>query len=315
MALVALLLVVAFGAFSQTGDSSTSNVDDALSVESSDDVARKYYRAHANVRLGREQRLSNGVAWRLHTDIRTGIAWPRITWMPDRKRMLMANGLFEAMHGDDLYGYDVRDERRRRSDLYNGEVGLREIGPPFFVQVKIAVTYASRQLVSFVDMGYGVQWTSMDLRIIGWVLDLEKGKFWEIEGCDTSDYRRKSFRFGELLNVCDDEAYENFMAIWWDKVQHRLAEAKARGDQVSELCGESMERLTRDSLGMALYLTPEGLAVFYSSWLFPRVMKYCAFHELTVNPIILPYAELEPFMLPGPWRDELLSQSRPVSRR
>ena len=295
MALAALLLVLTFSAFSQTADRSASNVDDVLPVDPSDEIAKKYYRAHANVRLGREQRLSNGVAWRLHTDIRTGIAWPRITWMSDRKRMLEANALLEAMHGDDLYGHDSQDVWRRRSDLYNWDGGMREIGPPFFVQVKVAVTYASRQLVSFVDVGYRVQWTSMDLRIIGRVLDLEKGRFWEIESCDTSDHSRKSFRFGELLNVCNDETYERFMALWWVRVQQGFAEAKARGDKVSARCGESMEPLTREFLGMALYLTPEGLAVFYSSWLFPRVMKYCAFHELTVNPIVIPYRELEPF--------------------
>ena len=54
-----------------------------------------YYRSHARVRLGPEQRLPNGVSWRLHVDIGTGLAVPRITWMPDARRMRAANTLFD----------------------------------------------------------------------------------------------------------------------------------------------------------------------------------------------------------------------------
>src|SRR5688572_17711107 len=45
----------------------------------------EYYRSHARVRLGRERRVSNGVAWRLLIDMPTGLAIPRITRMPDRQ--------------------------------------------------------------------------------------------------------------------------------------------------------------------------------------------------------------------------------------
>ncbi|MDP1840752.1 MAG: hypothetical protein Q8N31_23220 [Reyranella sp.] len=38
----------------------------------------------------------------------------------------------------------------------------------------------------------------------------------------------------------------------------------------------------------------------------PNVAKFCAFYDITVNPIVIPYRELEPFMKPGSWRDELL---------
>jgi hypothetical protein len=61
-----------------------------------------------------------------------------------------------------------------------------------------------------------------------------------------------------------------------------------------------MESLRRYSSRWALYLTPTGLAVFGKGW------SSRAFNNITVNPIILPYRELEPFMKPGPWRDELL---------
>jgi hypothetical protein len=34
--------------------------------------------------------------------------------------------------------------------------------------------------------------------------------------------------------------------------------------------------------------------------------SYCTLLRSPVNPVIIPYRELEPFMIPGAWRDELL---------
>lgn len=60
-----------------------------------------------------------------------------------------------------------------------------------------------------------------------------------------------------------------------------------------------------DPTWINLYLTPSGIAVFNRRWN-PNVAKFCAFYDITVNPIVIPYRELEPFMKPGSWRDELL---------
>ena len=43
-----------------------------------------YFQQHARLRLSPEQRLPNGVAWRLVTDAQSRIAMPRLTWMRDR---------------------------------------------------------------------------------------------------------------------------------------------------------------------------------------------------------------------------------------
>src|SRR5262245_66055030 len=58
-----------------------------------------YYRRQAHVRLGPEQRLPNGVSWRLHEDVDTKLALPRITWMPDAPSQRTANGLLEMVRG------------------------------------------------------------------------------------------------------------------------------------------------------------------------------------------------------------------------
>lgn len=54
-----------------------------------------YYKKNARVELGREQRLPNGVSWRLHLDVGTGLAMPRITWMPDLRRVRTANDILD----------------------------------------------------------------------------------------------------------------------------------------------------------------------------------------------------------------------------
>jgi hypothetical protein len=304
VALVALLLVT--GAVSQAsglrdyvGGSETtlSTADDALLADLS-----KYYRIHANVRLGREQRLGNGVAWRLLTDVRTGAAVPRITWMTDRKSLLKANALFDALHGEALVGYDIEDLERRRMELYEWHNGRPPdvTKPPYFVLEKVALTYATSRLVSYVEVSRQFGTSSMSVAGRGLVLDLERGQIKEIEGCRSSDDYWRDFRLGEWFEVCGEAAYKSFMALYADKIRQAMTKAGARGDELPELWNESMESLRRYSSRWALYLTPTGLAVFGKGW------SSRAFNNITVNPIILPYRELEPFMKPGPWRDELL---------
>lgn len=288
-------------------------------IESANDALlndfAKYYQMHANVRLGAEHRLANGVAWRLVTDVRTRAITPRITWMPDRKALLKANALFEAIQGAELADFDRRDLERRYTELYSWEGGQPLVGviqPPYVIQEMVAVTYATSRLVSYIDRAREVRPISMGLEIRGRVLDLERGRIWAIEACGPSNDDRGNFRFGELLDICHGEAYARFVALWEDKVRRAVAKAQASGDDLSEYCGESMEPLTRESRKMSLYLTPTGVAVFNEEW-FPRMARHCAFKDITVNPIVLTYRELEPFMKPGPWRDDVLNKGRATS--
>ena len=316
--LVILVLVVG-GAISQArepGDFVREKI-----VKRADEASRstlaKYYRAHANVRLGREHRLANGVAWRLLTDVRTGAVAPRITWMADRESMLLANALFEIIHGGEIIDYDWRDLERRDTELYRWEGGYPPyvIKPPYLVQEKVAVTYATSRLVSYVDVTHEIREISMGVIVVGRVLDLEQGIIHSISSCPGSGCDSSNFRFGELLDVCDEEAYKRFMTLWSDKVRQAIDKARIRGDGTSEQCGESMGSLEKERRGLAFYLTPVGVAVFNKDWI-PNIAKYCAFYDnITVNPIILTYQELEPFMKPGPWRDDVLRQGRTMSRR
>jgi hypothetical protein len=48
------------------------------------------------------------------------------------------------------------------------------------------------------------------------------------------------------------------------------------------------------------------LAVRNTEFGFIPARDNCVLERSTVNPLIIPYREVEPFMIPGPWRDELL---------
>ena len=114
-----------------------------------------YYRSHARVRLGPEQRLPNGVSWRLHTDVGTGLAMPRITWMPDARRMRTANALFDMAQGAAMLV-----SRAAGRELDEEQARLRLDAKPIFqhgkpvVQTDVGLTYATSNLVSFIDLGY-----------------------------------------------------------------------------------------------------------------------------------------------------------------
>jgi hypothetical protein len=58
---------------------------------------------------------------------------------------------------------------------------------------------------------------------------------------------------------------------------------------------------------MVLYLTFAGLAVQFTFFFPESDMGGCALFRTVLNPVIVPYRELQTFMHPGAWRDELLA--------
>jgi hypothetical protein len=204
--------------------------------------------------------------------------------------MLKANALFDVVQGAALVDYDKLDLQRRTAELYYWSFGSPpdEIQPPYFIFEKVEV--------------------------YGRVLDLEQGRIREIEGCRAPryEYDFRNFRFGELLDVCEDEAYRLFIELWAGKVRAAMAAARARGDEGTVQCGDSMAPVDAiKGRRLALCLTPAGVAVFNVYWWIPNSAKWWAFDDnITVNPVILSCRELQPFMKPGPRRDDVLDQGR-----
>ncbi len=282
----------------------------------------EYYRTHAHVRLGREKRLSNGVAWRLLIDTPTGLAVPRITWMPDGLAMRKANRLFDAIQGQELFVYagqaaywrEVYEEAAREGEKDKTGVSLMIPRDNFIGQPMVALTYATSRLVSYFDVTIlATDGMSKVPQPNGRILDLEQGKVFSIESCPEKDESSVSsedgsevmFRLGNWLEVCDLKSVARFLALYATNLEAATKSAAFRRDPYAEYCKESLLPLGRRAWDFEVYLTTTGLAVHASNFS-SHMGRNCLRHESAVIPVIIPYRDLEPFMKPGPWRDELL---------
>ena len=285
------------------------------------------YRAHVRVRLGPERRLSNGVAWRLLVDAATGLAVPRITWMPDRRAMRAANRIFDALQGAESIFYanvaaqwQERYEEVAREAEKTGE-GVSPMIPRdnFMWQEMIALTYATSKFVSyFVVKEFATDGVSSEIQTEGLILDLEQGKQLFMATCQQEDGspspdwlgQGMKFRVEGFLEICDTESITAFVALYDKHLELAIKSAAFRRDPYAEYCKEELVPLAL--LGPAgwyleIYLTIRGLAVHVSEFR-TRAGRNCLRQASAVIPVIIPYRELEPFMQPGPLRDELLRQ-------
>ncbi len=213
----------------------------------------EYYSMHARVWLGQEKRLSNGVAWRLLIDTPTGLAVPRITWMPDGRAMQKANRLLDAIHGQELVGYagqakywqEVYEEAAREGEKDNSGVSLMIPRDHFIQQHIAALTYATSKLVSYYDVGTpATDGMSKVPRPYGQILDLQQGKVFSIESCAEEDESSASaghdsevmFRLGDWLEVCDMEAVTSFLRLYAKNLEIATKRPAFRRDPYAEFC-------------------------------------------------------------------------------
>ena len=323
---IAMLLMVVFFPAQAVGQIVGGDLDDWRytpfgEAPPSPSTWYRYYTNHARARPGPEQRLPNGIAWRLHTDEVTRLAAPRITWMPDKSAMRRANALLQVIHGGALV---MAAQVERKFDEENTSRGIT--GPEYKLtlakgmeQTDVALTYAGSRLASMIDLGYVETGGSSGHRVIRTLtLDLMNGTIRRIDKCpgrsepygsDEQDLRTLEFQFLDLLRVCDQNSFGKFTALLRSHGS-RLAQSAPPEDPLVRNCihhyrGE-VAHIGGD-LSLQLYLAFEGLAVM-NIWFWPNVSNsVCALRRSALNPVIIPYRELEPFMIPGPQRDELLA--------
>ena len=274
-----------------------------------------YYRKHAHVRLEPEHRLPNGVSWRLHEDVVSKLAMPRVTWMPDSRSMRSANDMLDMVHGGSmLFSWAMGQELDQINDFGRSRGLLPlEYGRPV-VQTDVGLTYATSRLISLVDLGYVEHQGSGVPRIMrGVTLDLLTRQMYRIEACSGSEQNPPNgrsttylFQFGKLLRVCDRPAYIEFIQLLKRRA-NLIAEQVAKSrDPVVRECSEMAGPFIGEDQEIVLYLTFTGLAVHNTEYRPNAIRSTCTLARSPVNPVILPYRELEPFMIPGAWRDELL---------
>lgn len=271
-----------------------------------------FFRQHATLRLGREHRLPNGISWRLLTDVASGIAMPRLTWMRDRQRLLTANQLLEQLHGGEMRleaSWRLTLQEAYAQDLMTPPALLRDVATrPAIVQKDVALTYASERLVSLMVGGWFVSPGSHPPDLLrGVTFDIQTATMMQVTPCPGAGHspgdRNPLFRYGRLLDLCDKASYRRFVSLVKEiddaqPMRHLSWEASDR----SAGCWleDPGQPLIREDQEYVLYLTFAGLAVQVSGPECPPV-------RTPDNPIIVPYHRLESLMLAGPWRDELLA--------
>jgi hypothetical protein len=309
-------------------------------------TARAYYRAHAQVILGPEHRLSNGVAWRLHIDAATGMKQPRITWMSDAKRQRTANKLFEGVHGEDMRGAvdmfenpeGVREDEGQYLQRLFANKGKIEPKPSTLEEIESArvilrgiqqdvdLTYASVNLVSAVSV-VGSNLSRPFFYPEGVTFDLARGTIHRVMPCNSAnhyDYGQVAdggpnylFRFGPLLRICDQASYRAFKRLYAERaaiaarIQAPLIKRppETAADSHMGTCLDQYidaDKYPNLDYEFTLYLTFKGLAAHRSWFESALEMRNCTF-VTPLNPTIIPWRDLEPLMQPGPWRDELLA--------
>jgi len=147
-----------------------------------------YFQEHARLRLGPEQRLPNGVAWRLVTDTQSTIAMPRLTWMRDRRRLLVANRLLEQIHGGEmLLDAWYREELWRASTQFVDPGPLRDSikTTPSLFQADVALTLAGGRLMSLFSGGWYLSSGSSPPEFLrGLTFDLDAATVTHVTPCD-----------------------------------------------------------------------------------------------------------------------------------
>lgn len=275
-----------------------------------------FFRAR-QLQLDPELRLVNGVSWQLLRDTRTQLAWPRITRMPNRSRMLIANEMLEEAHGRAIVRWEQAMQRMLGTNEDRGKLGWRplKLSNPV-VQTDIDLTYASTTLMSIVDLE-AERTEGAELRVIrGLTFDLAQRKIYRSTTCahqmekydgDAASYE---FRFGAFLEVCSENALKQFFQIVTRNTELAVRKASVLNSGHAAHCmdqyvGEFAREL-KNGDDVVLYLTSAGLAVHRTSFLSEARNYECALYRTELNPVVIPYDELEPFMQSGAWRDELL---------
>lgn len=275
---------------------------------------REFYRRHAQPILGLEQRLPNGVSWRVVTDATTRLAGPRVTWMPDRRLVRKVNRFFEARQACAMLAY-----YGMAADWFGIAKSVVEPDGSLFSTIPrgdflwqpldlVTLTYATSGLVSglevLVEQGEVRRYPMFN----AFVFDLKTEKVLQLDRCGDKggEFTLASrFRLDNLLDLCDSDAHAKFVAIWKGKIEEMAKTPNYRRYAFVRYCKEDDFELAPPAARFADYsLTHSGLAVHtgYTD----RPSMECMMEKSPFNPVIIPYRELEPFMKPGPWRDELL---------
>jgi hypothetical protein len=267
-------------------------------------------RAHLSPDLEPEQRLANGVRWRLLADERTGMRMPRITWMPNQQSMAKANAFFEMAHGRVIAKADEFGKMWRN---YNRLYRLPDSPPLYSGQLKqdnVELTYATTRFVHYVAFStaaMGEKKFASEEEVL--IFDIAKGTVHEFSLCPVRNTIGYDLSRVELppdpitpFAICGGAATRAFREIvkrWAERAIPR----EERTAQPMVGCHRTAHQLAQSGISSVQFLTPAGLALLMEDyWPLGRA-GYCRY--AWGDPVVIPYRALRDFMRPGPLSEEL----------
>jgi hypothetical protein len=316
MAILMLSMVVSTVALAAPETSHDDEIADDFKFESLTEGAKfaKYYRTHARIspEPKPEQSLANSVRWRLLVDERTGMRMPRITWMPNRRSMVVANDFLEMAHGAAI----AQADDFNRIWLGNNTIrrAVRGLPPysPLPLQSDVELTYATSRFVNYIDLGIEqASETTFFHRADVRIFDIKKGTVFEFDLCPIRyDYDGHGRPIPKPIDpvapfaICNDAAHAAFWAVVKRWALLAIPEEERNGKPELHGCSRAAHVLARWERPMMPYLTPSGLAVLLGDrW---PVIPQAKCRSAAGDPVIVPYRTLKGFMRPGPLSDELL---------
>ena len=130
-----------------------------------------------------------------------------------------------------------------------------------------------------------------------------------MQACPEGSFRRPgtifdpSFRFADLMEICDQESLERFEALVQAADDRAKSATASTKDPLVQQCRKAPLEYEQ---GYVVYLAETGLAVHLLYFWVIADIGTCTLTLTARNPVIVPYRELEPLMKPGPLRKELL---------
>jgi hypothetical protein len=275
-----------------------------------------FHQRHFQPIPGAERRLPNGVAWRVVIDATTRLAQLRITWMADRWTMARANRYFDRVMACTMINYYGRAMKAYAYHREGEEIPFHGSVPGGYIESpveRLTLSYATPRLVSGFGVDVDYQYAKPAISLWSFVFDVENERNVEIEACSPLDgpfTLATPFRIGRILDLCDPAAHAAFVALWSDRIGALAQTAFYRKHAGTLYCAEHRLDLAPPRFRFATYaLTEQGLAV-HTGYLDPSSQR-CLLEKSPFNPVIVPWRDLEPWLVPGPLRDELLRQRRP----
>lgn len=256
------------------------------------------------------------LTYRLMRDPSFGNLIPRLTRAPANVRTDAVNAALGRLQRDFILGDRACLQGDRQSMARSGAEAMKkaeeEARKPADWTPTAAPIFATDRLLALKetrDLFCGGAHPNLELAV--YTFDLRDGAM--LTGGGGADDLGPN-GLGRALDIADPKKREAFNAVWMGALRAGIKAAETRpqkSDDIPECRQAILDSLEANGSEIAklVYPTDKGLAFHVTD--FPHAIELCLVDD-DINPAIVPYAALKPFLKPG---QTLLPESGPTSRQ